>query len=65
MFYFQIFIALSAGAVEYTDCTSAGCPGYDTIHSDGEVPVMQELWGMLSTSSLPLLQGQVHSGKEW
>ena len=53
-----------AGAVEYTDCFSAEgsppankCPGYDTKQSDGEVPVMLELWGMWSTSLLPLLPG--------
>ena len=33
------------------------CPGYDTKQSDGEVSVMLELWGMWSTSSLPLLSG--------
>ena len=44
-------LAQSAGAVEYTDCTSAErvrkneCPGYDTKQSDGEVPVMLGLWG--------------------
>ena len=32
-------------------------PGYDTKQSDGEVPVMLELWGMWSTPSLPLLPG--------
>ena len=43
---FQV-IAQSAGAVEYTDCTSAEgydppneCPGYDTKQSDGEVPTV-------------------------
>ena len=43
-------VAQSAGAVEYTDCTSAGgkthpneCPGYDTKQSDGEVPVMLDI----------------------
>ena len=30
------------------------CPGYDTKQSDGEAPVMLELWGMQSISSLPL-----------
>ena len=30
---------------------------YDTKQSDGEVPVMLELWGMQSTPSLPLLPG--------
>ena len=29
------------------------CPGYDTKQSDGEIPVMLELWGMRSTPSLP------------
>ena len=32
------------------------CPGYDK-QSDGEAPVMLELWGMWSTPSLPLLPG--------
>ena len=31
------------------------CPGYGTKQSDGEVPVMLELWGMRSTPLLPLL----------
>ena len=30
-------------------------PGYDSKQSDGEVPVMLELWGMRSSPSLPLL----------
>ena len=30
-------------------------PRYDTKQSDGEVPVMLELWGMWRTPSLPLL----------
>ena len=42
------------GDVEYTDCISAEeqdhafneCLGYDTKQSDGEAPVMLELWGM-------------------
>ena len=33
------------------------CPGYDTKQSDGEVPVMLELWGMQSALSLPSLLG--------
>ena len=33
------------------------CAGYDTKQSDGEVPVMQEIWGMRSTLSLPSLPG--------
>ncbi len=35
--------------------TPQRCPEYDTNPSDGEVPAMLELWGMWSTSSLPLL----------
>ena len=29
------------------------CPRYDTKQSDGEIPMMMELWGMWSTHSLP------------
>ena len=51
--------------VEYTDCTSAEvydlhlneCPGYDTKHSNGEVPVILELLGMRRTPLLPSLPG--------
>ena len=56
----------SAGAAEYTDCISAEgknspnkCPGYDTKQSDGEVPVILELWGMRSTPSLPSLKSSL------
>ena len=38
------------------------CPGYDTKQSDLEAPVMRELWGMLSTPSLPSLPGSLWSG---
>ena len=37
-------------------------PGYDSKQSDGEVPVMLELGGMWSTSSLPLLPGSLWPG---
>ena len=33
------------------------CLGYDIKQSDGEVPVILELWGMQSTPSLTLLPG--------
>ena len=54
-----------AGAVEYTDCifaegnipTPNKCPEYDTNQSDGEAPVMLELWRIGSTPLLPLLPG--------
>ena len=38
------------------------CPGYDTKQSDGEAPVMLELWKIRSTSSLSLLSGQLWPG---
>ena len=46
-----------AGTVEYTNCISAEgkrptpneYPRYGIKQSDGEAPVMQELWGMQST----------------
>ena len=38
------------------------CPGYDTKQSNGDVPVMLELWGMRSISSLPSLPGPLQSG---
>ena len=54
IFYSDENLAWLAGAVEYTDCTSAEgqdptneYPVYDTKQSDGEVPVM--LWEMQST----------------
>ena len=31
------------------------CPGYNTKQSDGDIPVMLELWGMWNTPSLPSL----------
>ena len=50
-YFFRSYIsAQTAGAVEYTDCTS----GYDTKQSDGKVSLILELWGMQSTPSLPL-----------
>ena len=55
-----VCIAKSAGAVEYTECTSESPVSaliYDTKQSDGEVPVMLGTWGEWSTSSLPLLSG--------
>ena len=63
-------LAQSAGAVEYTDCISAEgldpnqrVSGYDTKKFNGEVPVMLELWEMLSTPSLPLLPGPFWFGE--
>ena len=59
----------SVGSAEYTDCPSAvgqdsynECPGYDTKQSDGETPVILELWEMRSTPSLPSLSGPLWTG---
>ena len=38
------------------------CPGYNTKQSDSDVPMMLELWGMQSASSLPLLPGPLGPG---
>ena len=59
-------LAESVWAVEYTGCISAKsedphpnkCPWYNTKQSDGEVPDL-EILGMLSSSSLPLLPGPI------
>ena len=64
-----LYIAQSAGGVEYTDCTSTEgvrphhneCPGYDTKQSDDEVCVMLERWGMQCTPSMPSLPGSLWS----
>ena len=53
---YLVYIAQSAGAVEYTKTPLPNeCPAYDTKLYDGVVPVMLELWGMRSSPSLPLL----------
>ena len=36
------------------------CPRYDIKQFDRVAPIMLELWGMWSTSSLPLLQGLLY-----
>ena len=38
------------------------CPEYDTKPSDGEAPVILELWRMQNTSSLPSLPGPFWPG---
>ena len=42
--------------------TTNECPENDTKQSDGEVPVMLELWGMRSTSLLPSLPDPLWPG---
>ena len=62
-------IAQTSSAAEYTDCTSAEgldltneCLPYDAKQPDGESPLMQKLWGMLSTPSLTSLPGRLCLG---
>ena len=43
----------SVGAVEYTDSFNE-CLRYDPKQSNGEVPLMLELWGMWSTPAIAL-----------
>ena len=61
----NLFIALSSGAAEFTDCVSVegqdssiDCPENDSKKSNGEVPVILELWEMRSTPLLPSLPGR-------
>ena len=69
VYKYTFVLAQLAGAVEYTDCTSAEgkeplneCPGYVTKQYDGEIPVMLGFGGMRSTPSLPLLPGPLWPG---
>ena len=55
-----------ACAVEYTVYSSSDFPnefsGYDTKQSNGEAPVMLELWGMWSSPLLLSLPGPLWPG---
>ena len=64
------YLAQAARVVKYPDCISADgqhspnkCPGYDIKQSDGEAPVMLEIWGMRNTSSLPSLPDPLCPGE--
>ena len=55
--YYITVYSKNFGTVEYIDCIYAEglyfpneCPGYDTKQSDGEIPVMLELWGTGTTT---------------
>ena len=54
----------SSGAVEF--CSGLRLPneypGYNTKQSNGEAPVILELWAIRSTSSLPSLPGLLWPG---
>ena len=56
---FQHIWKLSPGArsLQKGQLTTRRLSCTDTKISDGETPVMMELWGMWSTPSLPLLPG--------
>ena len=62
-------VAQSAGAAEYTDCTSVeeqdptnDWHGYDTKQSDSGILVTLELWGMRNTPSLPSIPSPLRPG---
>ena len=63
-------LAQSARIVKYSNWISAEgypplpneCPGYDIKQSEGEIPVMLVLRGLVSAPSLPLLPGQFWFG---
>ena len=61
---FRIFLAQSAGlknrptaSLQRDNNNPYEYPGYDIKQSDGETPIMQELWGLQKTPSLPSLPG--------
>ena len=60
--------AKSAWAVEYIAYLQYGktpineCTGYEFKQSDGEAPVMLDLWGIWWAPSLPSLSGPLWSG---
>ena len=43
--------------------TGNECPGYDIKQSDGETPVMLELWGIWNT--FHCYRSQVNSDQDW
>ena len=50
-FELEFAVSISSDYNHYTN----ECPGHDTKQSDGEDPVMPELWGMWSTRLCPSL----------
>ena len=65
----SVLVALSAGSVECTDSFSLKghdspneCQRYDSKQSDGEAPVMLEVWGIQSTPLLPSFSGLLRLG---
>ena len=67
--YSHTVLAQLPGVTEYTDCISTEeqdspnkCLVFDTKQSDGEVPVMLELWRMWSTPLLASLPGPLWHG---
>ena len=52
----------SAASLQRDKTPPHGCPAYDTKQSDGEIPVMLELWRMRSNPLLPSLPGSLWPG---
>ena len=50
------------GPVGWVRISANECPDFDTKQSDGEVPVILELWVMQSPPLLPSLAGPLRSG---
>ena len=55
--YNTLTALLQKGQTHHNECSR-----YDTKQSDGEVPVMLELWGMQSTPLLPPLPDPLWHG---
>ena len=64
VYYIYIYICVCVCVYIKYVCKTlpSKCPGYDTKQSDGETPVMLELWKTRSTPSLPSLPAPVSPG---
>ena len=61
----RVAVSISYDDNHYTTGTNE-CPGYDNKKSDGETPVMLDLWKMQSTPWLPSLPGPLwHEVPVW
>ena len=59
-FSYFLFCPVDWSSIRHTTTTTTTtneCPGYNTKQSDGEIPVMLELWGMRGTTLPPSLPG--------
>ena len=60
---FHIELAQSTPSLQRGKITPNECPGYNPKQSDGEAPVILELWRMLSSPSLQSLPGPLWLGE--